>query len=268
MITIPMNTKGAFDRSTLSDINSSFRQGAVNAQNIASINKPRITGGSPGSGSAGGTSPVHAAGTAANQIRPAGTQREKSPAPPLYNPIKKGQKTVLAPGRPLPAVHACFGWETVDSRCDLDVSAFLLTENGKVPGDSWFVFYGQTVSPDLSTSFHEEENAAHREKLSIQLTRLNPSVKKIVFVLTINDALENGLNFGMVKDAYVRILDADGRTELVSFRMTDYYSNVISMMIGELYLHNGIWKFNAIGNGVARDLAGLCELYGVEVRNC
>jgi tellurium resistance protein TerD len=37
------------------------------------------------------------------------------------------------------------------------------------------------------------------------------------------------------------------------------------MMIGELYLHNGAWKFNAIGNGVAKDLAGLCSLYGVQV---
>ena len=47
--------------------------------------------------------------------------------------------------------------------------------------------------------------------------------------------------------------------------MTDYYSNVISMMIGEVYQHNGTWKFNAVGNGVAKDLMGLCELYGVQV---
>ena len=46
--------------------------------------------------------------------------------------------------------------------------------------------------------------------------------------------------------------------------VTDYYDNVTSMMLGEIYLHNTEWKFNAIGNGVARDLAGLCQLYGVE----
>ena len=68
----------------------------------------------------------------------------------------------------------------------------------------------------------------------------------------------------MVEDAYIRINDHKGM-ELSSFLMTDYYSNVISMMIGEIYLHNGNWKFNAIGNGVAKDLAGLCELYGVQV---
>ena len=87
---------------------------------------------------------------------------------------------------------------------------------------------------------------------------------KIVFVLTIDKAFEKNLNFSMLKDAYVRIMD-ESDTELVSFKMEEYYSNVTSMMIGEVYQYKGIWKFNAIGNGVAKNLAGLCELYGVEV---
>ena len=69
----------------------------------------------------------------------------------------------------------------------------------------------------------------------------------------------------MVQDAYIRILNGDSKEELVSFKMEEYYANVISMMIGEIYYHNGIWKFNAIGNGVAKDLSGLCGLYGVQV---
>ena len=183
------------------------------------------------------------------------------PVPPLSNKVQKGQKTLLS-NTALNAVNACFGWNVTDARCDVDVSAFLLGADGKVIGDSWFVFYGQTLSPDQSTRF--VEGGTDREMVQIDFTRLNPQVKKIVFVLTINDALKNRLHFGMLKDAYVRIMDSSGK-ELVSFLMTEYYSNVISMMIGELYLHNGAWKFNAIGNGVARDLAGLCELYGVQV---
>ena len=100
--------------------------------------------------------------------------------------------------------------------------------------------------------------------ISIDFVKLNLAVSKIVFVLTINEALEKHLNFRMIKDAYIQITDASN-TELVSFKMDEYYSNVTSMMIGEIYQHNGIWKFNAIGNGVSRDLAGLCELYGVQV---
>ncbi len=106
--------------------------------------------------------------------------------------------------------------------------------------------------------------AADRELITIDFQKLNTSVKKIVFVLTIHEAFAKRLHFGMIKDAYIRILDAQGK-ECVSFQMTEYYSNVISMMIGEIYQHNGSWKFNAVGNGVAKDLAGLCALYGVEV---
>ena len=146
---------------------------------------------------------------------------------------------------------------------DVDVSAFLLGSSGKVIGDSWFVFYGQTESPDHSTVFHAD-GGADREIISVDFTRLDPSVARIVFVLTINEAFEKNLNFGMLEDAYIRIMDPAG-TELVSFKMDEYYTNVTSMMIGELYLHNGAWKFNAIGNGVAKDLAGLCSLYGVQV---
>ena len=184
------------------------------------------------------------------------------PVPTLVNKVQKGQKTQLSLGA-LTAVEARFGWNVTDARCDVDVSAFLLGADGTVIGDSWFVFYGQTLSPDGSTRF-VEGGSADREMIQIDLARLDPQVKKIVFVLTINDALENRLHFGMLKDAYIRIMDQSGK-ELVSFLMTEYYNNIISMMIGELYLHNGAWKFNAVGNGVARDLAGLCGLYGVQV---
>ena len=131
-------------------------------------------------------------------------------------------------------------------------------------GDDWFVFYGQSVSPDGSTSFVAED-AMDKEMVLLDVNRLHRAVKKIVFVLTIHEALEKGLHFGMVRDAYIRILEQGTQKELVSFQMTEYYDNVISMMIGELYLYKDVWKFHGIGNGVARDLAGLCALYGVQV---
>lgn len=186
--------------------------------------------------------------------------------PALLCPVQKGQKICLESGSSLTTINACFGWNTLNYQCDVDVSAFLLGADGKVPGDSWFVFYGQTLSPDHSVQF-QQSNTIDCEVIKINLKQLNINVKKIVFVLTINDAFEKNLNFGMINDAYIRILNGNNNNELVSFKMTEYYSNVISMMIGEIYMHNGIWKFNAVGNGVARDLAGLCDLYGVQVSN-
>ncbi|MBQ9142215.1 MAG: TerD family protein [Lachnospiraceae bacterium] len=188
----------------------------------------------------------------------------QKPIPQLMKPVQKGQKVTMGVGTPLTALKVCFGWNSTNADCDVDVSAFMLGPDGKVVGDEWFVFYGQTNSPDNSTTF-QMDNGADREIININLQTLNPAVKKIVFVLTINEAVEKRLHFGMMKDAYVRIMNPYNNTELVSFQMTDYYSNVISMMIGEVYQHNGAWKFNAVGNGVAKDLLGLCELYGVQV---
>lgn len=184
--------------------------------------------------------------------------------PRLINQLRKGQKVALDPTNEVREIKVCLGWNVSNPDCDIDVSAFILGADGNVPGDDWFVFYGQEYSPDKSV-FFSSSGAPDRQYISVDFNKLNPLAKKIVFVLTINDATVNQLNFSMVKDAYVRILNAASRQELVSFQMTDYYSNVISMMICELYLHNGSWKCNAIGNGVARDLAGLCELYGVSL---
>lgn len=185
------------------------------------------------------------------------------PIPSLTSPVQKGQKVQLGTQGDITKINAKLGWNITNSECDVDVSVFLLNNTGKVLGDSWFVFYGQDASPDGSTLF-SNDNGEDRQKISVDFSKLNPEVSKMVFVLTINEALEKGLNFGMLKDVYIRIMD-DSNNELVSFKMEDYYSNVTSMMIGEIYLHNGTWKFNAVGNGLAKDLGGLCELYGVQV---
>lgn len=261
MITIPMHSKGALERNSVSSLNDFRSSQAVTVQNITSINQSKNT-----------VSQAHATRT---PLPPGERDHPAVPAaqpiiakqiPALTKPVQKGQKTAIAPDRSFTNIKACFGWNITNSKCDVDVSAFLLNDSGKVIGDSWFVFYGQTDSPDQAVHFTDTA-PNDREMIQINLTKLDPAVKKIVFVLTINDAFINNLNFSMIKDAYIRIMNAADNTELVSFKMTEYYSNVISMMIGEIYQHNGIWKFSAIGNGVARDLAGLCDLYGVQVIN-
>lgn len=243
MIYVPMNTAGAFDKNTLicqNRASTPFRSPAA----AFCAEKPQ---------------PMPAAQVSA-PFSPPKMQR----IPPFLNPIQKGQKALIASGGSFGKVKACFGWNVKDPRCDVDVSAFLLGADGKVSGDAWFVFYGQKKSPDGSVEF-SMENHTDRESIAIDLSRLNPNVKKIVFVLTINEAFEKKQHFEMVEDAYIRIVSQDARTESVSFKMTEYYANVTSMMIGELYQYNGAWKFSAVGNGVARDLAGLCRLYGVQI---
>ena len=183
--------------------------------------------------------------------------------PALSKRVSKGQKVPLTFSSN--KIRVNFGWNVNNSACDVDVSAFLLAGNGKVVGDDFFVFYGQESSPERSVLFKNVEEANVLQVFDIDTSILNPAVQKIVFVMTINDAIEKALNFGMLKDAYIQIVDPVTNTEVASFLVEEYYNNINSMMMGEVYLHNGAWKFNAIGNGVNKDLAGLCEFYGVAV---
>lgn len=255
MINVKMKTTGPMNRNSILSINMPTRQTVKNSTNITTLMRGQSQIRQPQN-----CQPALTAGQ--QNTKSTSSALIEKPVPPLQNKVQKGQKAPL-PASAMTSINACFGWNVTDAGCDVDVSAFLLGSDGKVIGDSWFVFYGQPLSPDQSIKFIPD-SSPDREMIRINFENLNPQVKKIVFVLTINDALANRLHFGMLKDAYVRLLDKSGR-ELISFMMTEYYSNVISMMIGELYQHNGAWKFNAVGNGVAKDLAGLCGLYGVQV---
>ena len=262
MIDIPIRSEAPVSRDTIMSINLKRVDGPLDRHNIGRIN--RVTTGPSPAAPGGGAGPANRAAPPA-QAAPAAAPAAQPPMriPPLRNPVRKGQKTALETGGRLNRIKVCMGWNTVNPACDIDVSAFLLN-NGRAIEDSWFVFYGQPESPDRSTVFSEQAQP-DRESISVDFGRLNPAVDRIAFVLTIHEALERRLNFSMIKDAYIRILDPASNQELVSYKIDEYYANVTSMTIGELYMHNGAWKFNAVGNGVGKDLAGLCQQYGVQV---
>lgn len=261
MINVPMRHSEPLDKNSLLSINRKKIQGSTSIHTLSSINSSNPNSSHGNVNSANNI--AHAAVSRPAVTNTIENTTSHKPIPNLVNPVQKGQKITLNGVNSSSRIKACLGWNTINKNCDVDVSAFMLNSTAKVIGDDWFVFYGQTQSPDNSTSFNIDNNV-DREFIIIDFSKLNNNVSKIVFVLTINDALRNNLNFSMLNDAYIRILNMSNSSEIVSFKMTDYYSNVTSMMIGEIYMHNGNWKFNAIGNGVARDLAGLCELYGVQ----
>lgn len=257
MFDIPMSTKGAMDSSGLLALNGGTQQSAPNSQSQQQSGHRQQSSGMTNMSSM--------------ERQTQSVQQSVPKQRPQGNGVhlRKGQKFALNQNGQQPSViKVCLGWEVNNVACDLDASAFMLNQSTQVIGDDWFVFYGQTTSPDGSvvhSGDSDGSNIGDDEVITIDTTRINPNIQKISFVVTINEALERGLNFSMVRDAYVRVVDANNNNELAKFSLTDYYANVTSMVVGELYKHNGTWKFNAIGDGVAKDLAGLCAMYGVNV---
>ena len=81
----------------------------------------------------------------------------------------------------------------------------------------------------------------------VDLSAVPPNYEKIVFVVTIYQAAERGQSFGMIRNAFIRIVDMSSGTELCKYNLTESCEGRTAMIFGEIYRRNGEWKFGAIG---------------------
>ncbi|MBM9468445.1 TerD family protein [Nakamurella leprariae] len=182
--------------------------------------------------------------------------------------------TKSAPG--LTAVDIGLGWDartTTGAKFDLDASALGVGANGSIVSDAWFIFFNQTTAPE-STIVHKGDNrtgegAGDDEVIGVSLAALPDSVDKVVFLASIyetgDDSAANGVTFGQVRNAYIRVVNSADGQELARYDLTEDAATETAMVFGELYRHNAEWKFRAIGQGYTTGLAGIAKDYGVNV---
>lgn len=188
--------------------------------------------------------------------------------------LKKGQKVSLSKDNPgLSRVVVGLGWDVnafdTGGDFDLDTAAFLLGESGKVTRAEDFVFYGNLKHPSGAVE-HLGDNLTGRgdgddEQIKIDLGRVPENITRIAFTVTIYEADERRQNFGQVANAFIRIVDEAKGEEILRYDLGEDFSIETAAVFGELYRHNGEWKFNAIGSGYQGGLAALCANYGVDV---
>lgn len=152
---------------------------------------------------------------------------------------------------------------------DLDAVAFLVNDAGKVRADNDFIFFNNLKSADGSVE-HTGDNRTGEgdgddEIIKVDLTRLPADVSKVVFCAVIYDGQNRKQNFGQVSDAYIRIVNDNGSSEVARYDLSEDSSTETAMIFGELYRHNGEWKFRAVGQGFAGGLGPLAASYGVAV---
>ena len=188
--------------------------------------------------------------------------------------LSKGQKVDLTKTNPgLSNVLVGLGWDTNKydggSDFDLDSAAFLTDGGGKVSSDADFVFYNNLMHASQSVQHLGDnltgEGDGDDEQIQIDLSKVPGSVEKISFTVTIHEADTRAQNFGQVSNAFIRILNPDTNEELIRYDLSEDYSIETSVVVGELYRHNGEWKFAAIGAGFEGGLAALCTNFGINV---
>lgn len=188
--------------------------------------------------------------------------------------LSKGQKVDLTKGNPgLKHLLVGLGWDVNQydggADFDLDAAAFLLGENGKVRKQEDFVFYGN-LKHESESVIHMGDNLTGEgdgddEQVQVDLSKVPANVSKVAFTVTIYDSDVRRQNFGQVSNAYIRIVDEDTNQEVIRYDLGEDFSIETAVVVGELYRHNGEWKFNAIGSGFQGGLAALCANYGIEV---
>ena len=103
------------------------------------------------------------------------------------------------------------------------------------------------------------------EQIFVDMSQVPANVSRIAFTVTIYDSDVRRQNFGQVSNAFIRIVDDTTGNEIIRYDLGEDFSIETAVVVGELYRHNGEWKFNAIGSGFQGGLAALCGHYGIEV---
>lgn len=164
------------------------------------------------------------------------------------------------------------GWDarsTDGADFDLDASAFLLGAGDKVRSDSDFIFYNALRSADGSVE-HTGDNRTGQgegddEAIKVDLTRVPSEVQKVAIAVTIHEGETRRQNFGMVQNAFIRVVNNVTGREIARYDLTEDYSVETALIFGEVYRHNAEWKFRAVGQGYKGGLAPLARNYGVSV---
>lgn len=188
--------------------------------------------------------------------------------------LAKGQKVDLTKSNPgLSKVLVGLGWDVNKydggQDFDLDASIFLLDANGKVKDSGDFVYYNNKSGANGAV-IHSGDNLTGAgdgddEQVKVAIKDVPEHIQKVTFTVTIHDAEARRQNFGMVSNAFIRIVNEETSEELIRYDLGEDFSIETAIVVGELYRHNGEWKFSAVGSGYQGGLEALCNDFGLQV---
>lgn len=187
--------------------------------------------------------------------------------------LQKGGNVSLNKQDPtLKELQIGLGWDvraTDGQAFDLDASAFVLGANDKVRSDSDFIFYNNLKSADGSIE-HLGDNRTGQgdgddESIVISLDKVPADIQKVAVTVTIYEAEVRKQNFGQVKGAFIRCVNKTTGAEIARYDLSEDASVETAMIFGEIYRHDGEWKFRAVGQGFMGGLHALAKNFGVNV---
>ncbi|GAB3523860.1 TerD family protein [Emticicia fontis] len=180
--------------------------------------------------------------------------------------LKKGSSINLTKEMPrLNKVMIGLGWEQTGRTVDLDASVFILGANGRLLSDDYFIFYNNLKSPDKAVE-HMGDNrtgsaADDDEIILANLESITPDAKELAVCVSIHDAVNRGHNFGLLKDAYIRVIDVDSKKEITRYDLDASHFTENSVVFAKVKKSGNEWFFDTTSQGSMTELQGLVDLF-------
>lgn len=181
--------------------------------------------------------------------------------------LVKGQKIDLTKGNAgLSKIMVGLGWDPVTSgkglfsglfggnkEIDCDASVIMLDQNNKMHSKKDVVYFGNLTHLSKSVQHMGDsltgDGCGDDEQIFVELKAIPDNIQKLIFVVNIYECVSRRQDFGMIRNAFIRIVDTATNKELVRFDLTDDYKGFTALEVGEVYRYNNEWKFAALGNG-------------------
>jgi tellurium resistance protein TerD len=181
--------------------------------------------------------------------------------------LQKGGSLNLSKKEPaLKKILIGLGWEFQQGKnIDLDASVFMLDKHRKLPADEYFVFYNNLKSPEGSVQ-HTGDNRTGAgegddEMILANLPLISPEVQEILIIISIYEAEARKHHFGLLKDAYIRLVDVESNREVLRYDLDQEFGSCTEVEFGKLHLENGEWYFTASGIGTNAGLQSYVDKY-------
>lgn len=187
--------------------------------------------------------------------------------------LRKGERVNLTKDTGLKEAMIGLGWDTNryqgSADFDLDLVIFECDKNYRCVDERHMIFYRNLEDPEQAIK-HSGDNRTgvgdgDDETAFIKLGNIADNVENIVIVVTIYKAKANNQNFGLVDNAFIRMVNTENNEEILRYDLGEDFSIQTSVVFAEIYKASGEWKFKAVGEGYAKELADLCREYGIDV---
>ncbi|WP_069792022.1 TerD family protein [Cyanobacterium sp. IPPAS B-1200] len=196
--------------------------------------------------------------------------------------LQKGQRISLTKEAPqLQQLMCGLGWDVVqkkggflsnlfsesNSNFDLDASVICISENQKVRHEKDVIYFGN-LRHSSSAIMHQGDNLTGEghgddEQIMINLALLPKDIYKIAIIVNIYDPFNRQQDFGLVRNAFIRLVNLTNQKEIVRYTLSgDEYAGQTAMVMAELTRKGNDWDMDAKGEGLrVKDLAAVVNLY-------